>query len=589
MNINRIINKKGKLTGKEVGQALLYQMCSSFLNVQQAVADNELDPHSSTKEEVQRVMDRKTFTMADLDRMVGTLDDNYQIDEYNKYVSINNWLKMEIGYGNTYMMQAQCGYYRLNNFLSNIMQAERVIEEYLKMPLVVTQKQYDYYKAKADEKQNAETMCFFDIYTAIVNNYITLYLEGTEEEAYKDNPLAAVLTDYEQRTFDSKDYLERYYARFNHYCGHYVIKGTDISSEKLEQEDWLEELRDIIATIKTEVSTDNYEQLEEELSEVLMFQRLSNEDSPLYDYLEWIADEEGEEIEEQGLWQIVHCYDIFDYPTLSLKELKAEYKAFRKECAELDEAVLKVMYELFPAAEEIRKAEKYKEVICTWGDIVERGILKNEVCSALEWQIAKEIEDYTMRYRAGENGFCIIVEDNWRVDKQGFYKERDILENTTLLSIDYIADTDSTIEAVEDTYTQLIEGMKELYASSEVLRVTAEYTGVAELEVFFQLDNIDFLEEKIEGYNMLNKIARLKLQQNKGYKGIEEAEKRYKAFCDIFPLIDIESLKPTEQNRKAVREFIKRDKEAYTNHSARLSQLMYRADEEEGVLDDEEE
>lgn len=589
MNINRIINKKGKLTGKEVGQALLYQLCTSYLNVQQAVEDKELDPHTSTKDEVQKVMDRKTFTMAEVDRMVSTLDDNYQIDEYNKFVSISNFVKMEMGYANTYMMQAQCGIFRINGFLSNVLNAERVIEEYLKLPLIVTQKQYDYYKAKADEKQNAEAMCFFDIYSAIANNYISLYFNGTEEEAYKNNPLAAVFTDYEQRTFTSEEYLKRYYARYKHYNGHYLIKGTDTDSEKLEQEEWVEELREIIAKIKNEIDLDDYTELEEELMEALDFQKIRNEDSLFYQYLEWEDYEEQEEIEEQGLYQIIGCYDIFDYPALSLKELKAEYKAFRKDFTELDEAILSVMYELFPAAQEIRKAEKYKEVICTWGDIIDRGILQNEVCSALTWQIAEQIEDYTQRYRAGENGFSIIQEYDFRTDERGFYKEPNLLEHTTLAGLDFIADSDSMIEAIEDTYSnQLIEGMKELYASSEVLRVTSEHTGVSELSVFFQTDNIEFLEEKIESYNMLNKIVRLKIQQNVGYLGIGEAEKRYKAFCSIFPYIDIDSLRPTESNKQAVKDLIKRDKEAFTNHSSKLGQLMYRREEEEGVLDDEE-
>ena len=133
-------------------------------------------------------------------------------------------------------------------------------------------------------------------------------------------------------------------------------------------------------------------------------------------------------------------------------------------------------------------------------------------------------------------------------------------------SIDAFMDSDISIQNIEFAREyQLEEGLREAYAYNEIIKLLSKYTGV-DLSVFSQERDIAKLEMQLQAYNQLILQVRRRIQHNTGIVGIERARERYDAFCQIFPLIDVEKLKPKQSNIDNTWDYINRNDTAFSFH-----------------------
>lgn len=579
VNIKTLLNKS-KLSGREVGTLLLYSSVSSYENT------------LKTRDFVNPP--KELFSEAEMQKMIKNLESSWDIKQYNKFVHINNYVMKEMGYSAAYLQQAQTGHYRLVSFLEEVLRAEQGIESLQQTPCIMTQTEYDYYKNLCLEEQRAYEDNWFDVYARIFNHYYMMYEDDSEAE----NPLAAVFKDYESRTFKDKGILSRYAEKYRSFCGHYETADghsqEDMTEEEWEQfvNEWIEAFREKRNSIG--YKPDYYDNLDAGVHDftsdiycVKKGTRADNPESPIFKYFHWVESDGIKELRGKGnLCTITGLFDIFEYVD-NLKIAKKEYSDFKKYFPELDAAIMAVYRELFPLEAE-RPIEEFEKTVTTWGDMIDRGILGLEIePEPNDMSISQYITDQQKRYRANMSGIAILKENRvnmFNVDEQGFYKEPDTMAQFMSYSIDAFMDSDTSIQQIEFAREyQLEEGLREAYAYNEIINLISKYTGV-DLSIFGQSKDLSMLEVQIDAYNQLVLQVRRRIQHNTGMVGIERARERYDAFCQIFPLVDVEKLKPKQSNIDNTWDYINRNETAFSIDTPKITSLMKR----EGEADDEE-
>ena len=135
MDAKRLFNKKG-WTGDEAGKAIIYSLVHDYT---QALSGNH-DP-------------KPLFTPAHIRNMVrGFAGSRSDIEAYNRYVNLQNWIKQYQAVANAYFQLFQSG---VNEFVSVARAAETAENEYRyieRLPRILTQKQYDEIKARRVEE-----------------------------------------------------------------------------------------------------------------------------------------------------------------------------------------------------------------------------------------------------------------------------------------------------------------------------------------------------------------------------------------------------------------------------------------------------
>lgn len=595
VNISRLL-KKGKLTGREVGQALLANSVESYKRTLQGFADGSIDKDNPNSEAPQG-----TFTTADLQTMINKLTESWDIKQYNKYVHINNYVTSEMGYAAAYMQQAQAGFMKLMNFIGGVMRAEQNISVVMHTPCIMTKKQYDYYYNLAMKDYRDTELCFFDIYRSIANNYIADYLENP---AADDNPLAAVLRKYEKQSFKGKSFMSRYRKTYYDFFGHYET-ADGISQANVSDEEWEKIVSDYAVKFRNErqnkedyydrASSSGYD-LAFDISNIKDGRKPIETESPLYEYFHWVDDDITELQGKDHLWTIINCYEIFDYVD-TLKMAKKEYEDFQKDFPELHEAIMKVFKDILPDGAAL-PIEDFDKVIITWGELMDRKLLPREIITPSDMAISQFVDDQEMRARINNAGIAVLREDDacvnmYDVDEQGFYVEPQGSKDITYSgSIDSIMNNDTVIEELENTVEMQIEdALREVYAYREVNALISQLTDV-DVSVFMFSSDIESLEDKIDAYNALCLNIRRRIRYNTCMVGKDEAEERYKAFCDIFPLIDVKNYMPTEENIENTRNYITNTDDAFAAHTPRIGLTMKRKGdmvEYDNYEDDEEE
>lgn len=582
VNIKRLL-KKGNLTGREVGQALLLSTATSYERTLKGISDGSIDVHAEDATNAEGV-----FTDTDLKNMIGKLKESWDIKQYNKHVHINSYITSELGYASAYSQQALAGFLKLMHYVKGILDAERNISTIMKTPCIMTQAQYEFYSKQATEEQRGYEMCYFDIYTAIANNYL---LEYEDNPSSKKNPLAAVYRKYEKQAFKDKDFLARYKKTYAGSVGHYETKDG-ISQSEVTADEWEKIVNEFLIDFRdSSLFKENYYDKSDKTVHDLAFDikqikdrykpTNDNMDSPIFEYFHWVEDDITEVQGKGNIRIILQCYDIFEYVD-NVKMAEKEYSSFVKAFPELDAAIMKVFRELYPKEADYPIKDMDK-VITTWGEMIDNNILSREIMVVpTDDLIAQYVPDQSMRARISFTGIAILRDDcvpvkMYDVDEQGFYKEPEEMSAITYSgSIDEIMSDDDTLSDIESTLEyQLEDSLRELYAYNEINKLISEYSDV-DLSIFAIKGELENLEAKIEAYNALCLQIRRRMQGNISMFGKEITDKKYNAFCTIFPLIDIENYKPLEENIAVTRDYITKTEDAFAVHTPNIGRLMKR-------------
>jgi hypothetical protein len=191
-SLNQILKKK-TWTGDEVGRAIILDLCDSY----RRSLEGDKDP-------------QPLFSPEKLTLMVSSLTKRSDGIRYNRYVGLQSWLQRTQPIAQYFALRLQYEIAQLNTML-NI--STDIDEESIKAeqhPLIMTQKQYDEYRAaRIEELLKENDGRIFPIGSLILMAFVD-HMAKLENEPAKANPLKAIRKAYQKQRLTT-DYVRKGY------------------------------------------------------------------------------------------------------------------------------------------------------------------------------------------------------------------------------------------------------------------------------------------------------------------------------------------------------------------------------------------
>lgn len=564
VNLDRIL-KKGGLTGKEVGQALLQNTVNNYSN-------NNTDSRLAT------------FTTADLQNMVAKLTEQYDIRQYNKYVHITNFLTENLGFASAFDQQTQGCLNLLTMYLSNIDNSQKARVIKYGMPCIMTKSMYDTLVSYAAAERAGITLTFADIYNAVARHYLALYVNDREQ----DNPLATAYSNIEKSIYSSRSFIDRYNEKHSDTLGYYMLKNTDISQKNTTPEQWKRHIEQVLADneevaqqLYAQDDSNPYDTTINDMVNISIGAKITDEDSIFWKFFEWVEEKITELPGKDNIENILFVYDIFkDDGAYTEKSYTEDYNAFKKEFKTLHNAILSVVYELFPRCKKEPELD-YFEPITHIGEVIDLGLLDLYYPKTPPKDfLSMFISDKEMSYRIKNVGIAVLQEDTggcdlYEVDKTGsFLKEPKELDSMIAINgLDFLS-KGNVFDSVESIIKErLIPSLIEMYAYETLLDIITDYSGV-DVHIF-SYSTLDATESLIDCYNSLCKTLRYRIKLNSIEYDNCDFDNYYK-FCMAFPLINYEDLKPTQEDITATKDYIYKNDDAFAVNTSAIFELLKR-------------
>lgn len=555
VNIDQIIKKKNP-TGEDVGRLLLATLAYYL---------KKHEPHPNVT----------TDTINELEQRITKGRECYDACKaiYFAMINIYNTTK-------TADDKFLAGYYLYARHLEQALQAERDIKRYCCIPCVMTQTQYDRYKAKAEAKLSAIEVNYcdliFDVVACSTVSPQTKAIAEALEACKEETPRARIITEYNR----------------SHKIGYYTLKdGT--RSDSMTDEEWEKAVKatqtkswnDInygaddvfftgIKAIKKLYRTRTGEELKREdeagiLKTVEKFVQDIDADTRGDDALTlvkelvyihvgadytaiptWHCSTEADGVTKYDIVRSVHNY----YSAEQIEEFIADYPA-------LYSAVVEYINERQPIKEIART--DYGKTIATRGELAPSFIEYLSLTIAGNADIAGTIdtttpEGFIMAESILLTGIA-IAKDTSIIN---LTEEKDYKYHTKTLykfgadSVDDIYNSEITrVHPKQMRETKMMPAMKALYAWSEALEI---------LSKVFNVDEFTECKLHVEAFE---ERARALLFQTKWLYaecyGSEQEKARKRAIIkELFPLVDLEKAKPKKANIKTVTDKLRQAKKA---------------------------
>jgi len=558
MNINKLLSQS-TWKGKEVGKAVLLTMI-------------ELNKgNASTKQ---------LFSKEDIRKMVKGLANEHERSIYNRYIDLNNALIEISTVTEGYSQQALHGYYKYFFYvieLSHALESEATARRY---PVIMTEKQYQELYSKAREEKRAIKTSFKDIIFDLLSQY-------TEEKAKPPKQIKDALEALKKEPVTSDLIL----GRINEVYGLGYQQFPDgRRSDQITEEERMKAVEEIYLA-KHKITIDGRPATLEEAMREVGEQRIINHWKRVYDGEAPYSTAEKEiakaykkthyeetqytdmDLEERKeLSEIVWHY--YDTPPEGLTKWdiiagdwdmteiygcryaeddgheKEHFNEFIKDYPKLFTALKEELskYKGLAVIAETKPANYHKDII-TWGELADAGI---------EWFIdlttPTEIdltEGNIPARQCTSNGIAIIKEGTYSkkyapIDKNGYYIDPHInhlLEKLTSLP-------DSVKDAVRSTRKNLLE---------DGLRMTLAYNSLIDIlmEVYATPELAHLKKDEARFNNILTAFNNLVMSIYENVWGTEEERKVQRDMLkDIYPVIDLDKLRPTEAKINEVKERI---------------------------------
>jgi len=225
MNIKSILKKKS-WTGEEIGKVFLANAIDGY----KRILSGEVDP-------------KPLFSQSQLNAMVESLRDSYDITVYNRYSHLYNWINtsLSLNHGHWQTINSEI---RLNVLtLSHINTIERVLIDNARKPKIMTSKEYETMKKNKlesfftgeDGTDNGITL--FELVDNVIYYYSRLELDNPRRK----NPVKTILRRYASESIES-EYLSSQYGRVTG-NGYYILSDGR-KSDDLSQDEWENALKD---------------------------------------------------------------------------------------------------------------------------------------------------------------------------------------------------------------------------------------------------------------------------------------------------------------------------------------------------------
>jgi hypothetical protein len=532
MNINKLLSQS-TWKGKEVGKAVLLTMIE--LN----------KTNASTK---------PLFSKEDIRKMVKGLANEHERNIYNKYIELNNAILGVSMLIEGYAQQAYHGYFKHLVTLMDIFHAtetRRLTREY---PVIMTDKQYRELYSKVTERKRSFKTSLKDIIFRLLAYYAA---EGTEE-ARIPRPVKTALEALKKEPVTSEFILSRINK---HYGLGYRQLPDGRRSDQMSKEEWQQAFEEIYLA-RHKITIDGrpatFEEAMREVGErriVRHWRRAYEAEKPIDDFEDTDLEEKEElsgitwhdyETPPEGLtkWDIIAGdWDMTELYSCAYQEdaghEKAYFNEFIKDFPKLFSALKEELakYKGLAKIADTKPASYHKEAV-TWGELADAGVFAyQDIIEPTDMDIAEEAGQPSIR---GMYGIAIIKEGSGskeptNIDENGYFI--DPYKDYLLERITAIENKEALIRTRD---TLLMEGLRLVLGFNAILDIFAEVYSTPELRHLKKDES--YLKDILGAYN---NVTMSLYDQTRGSD--EEIQAQRKTLKEIYPAIDMESLRPSAQ------------------------------------------
>lgn len=566
-DIKKLLNKKG-WTGRELGIIELTNMSELY---RQALAGNQ-DPTPLVEP-------------GQFQKMINGIVDRSQGIVYNGYISIHEWLQVQLQAALAQDQQVQLQYKKLIDYVTNAITAEDAYRYAEQLPAIMTQKEYDEKRAAAIEARLVDedgNDLEWNIYS-IVEHAIQYFYNELERNPKKPNPLKPIKKKYERELVTSKLILESWNETVGN--GYYTLEDGR-RSDKMTAEEWQEAittpamkqaLENMEATgaggrvIADQIAQRRYT----ERAKVIMLggtEQDADKNQQKNDYerglavpAEWHYYEEQPadltkwEVVETGLWEFYLPWEEWDGAEEALADFYSEFQ-------ELVKAVLEELDrgEWFSPALSSYQLKDWLTTTYTVRSLYEGGFY------GMDEFIAGYDSIWDGNRKALFNGIAIYTpspmwaearggnEERKRkqahLDERGYYVLPDITATLHHLSLEaFFTDGEDyarNVDIVERGREALLDSYYFIKGFNTALDLIATYFDVPALEVF-KVDVGD-AEQKMDAFNELVPVLYYRIHGT-DYEDKELKKRKLQVIQDIFYPLDYKSLAIPEANIEEVK------------------------------------
>ena len=598
-DIKRLLNKKG-WTGRELG---IIELTNMALNFQQRLQGKE----------PKDLVDRAQFQ-----RMISGITDKEQGRIYNGYIAIHEWLSLHYNIAQTQLQQAQLQFRTLSGYITDAILAEDVYSYIEQLPAIMTQKQYETFRAERIEAQ------FYDedgepLYSNVFNlveRAITYYLRQLQREPQKPNPLKAIRKKYLSQPVKSKLILSKWNEATGE--GYYTLPDGRRSDE-MTAEEWQDAIttpamREALTKMKatdgsgfeytseiaheriierakvifnggTEEDADKAQAEREHSRGLSMPATWHYYEDPPTDLTKWDVIEQ-ELLLEFFPADVDGSGDAYtdDNFTASMEDFIAEFK-------ELVTVILKDIDSHFfkgePGLSDI-PIKKWYTTIYDYKQLYEKGFY------SMREEIEADTSIFDGNRRAIFNGIAILRPSDLlgrspRIDERGNYVEPNLRRTISKFTLEAFfpeaEDFADNLEIVEGARETLLDSYYFLKGYNLALEMISGYYDVPELTVFQM--NVAGLEDKIDALNGLVPILYKKITDT-DYRDKELQAKKLQVLKDLFTEIDYKALEIPVESIERAREYFPDFKAFKSEHADTLYNILCirpQPEKDEGGLD----
>lgn len=548
-DIKRLLRKKNP-TGRELG---ILELTNMSVTYREALEGKEPQP----------LFDRDRFLA-----MASALPDS-QLEIYNGYIAVHEWLAIRYNMAQTQMQQAQFNFKTLSEYVTDAILGEDVYSYIDQLPAIMTQKQYDDIKAAGVEaymKDSQGNENFSDVFD-LIERAILYYLHQLQREPRKSNPLKAIRKKYLTEPLTSPIILNHWNDRQKH-GGYYSIDDLDLRSDQMSQRKWEDVLRTpalnnamwtVLHTMKL-TDGDGVEFTAQEAEERIIDKAkvfFAHEDRATVQHQNEIKppitwhyyDQAPKDLTK---WDVIEQELLLDfYPAdldgsgnrRSTSNYIASMRDFTTEFSELVQAMLDDMdTRYFDPENGVSKValSEWQTTGFTYRELYE----KDFYCTREE--ASEDITAFEKNRRALLNGIAIIRPSdlgNASIDRRGYYVEPDlsqILSNITLeLFFPEAKDREERIDQIHDTRETLLESYYFVKGYNTAIDMICETYDVPDFSVF-KMDLLD-LEDRMDTLKQLIVVLHRKIYDI-DYEDKDLQNKKLQVLKDLFQPIDYHEL-----------------------------------------------
>lgn len=540
--ISTIIKGK-KITGDDVGRLLLADMAEEYKAY-------------FTTGQMKSIISQDEFN-----KLLNSLQNNFQIERYNRYVSLHNTIKTYLMVTRGTAQEVKARIRELQRMLDNIRGAYQAKATKESMPLILTQKQYNELIAQCEPPKD-EKYKYIDIFRNSAQLLFGTYkeLKDMEDNIKTREDIEAIIKAYEDKPVKNPDLRRAYRATYetDGEDGFFKFKRAGSMSIGDNREEFLHNCAlQNIKPIEARVNEYSPKALKKPVDEKFINDVLTPEQ--VSEFIEYeLYSEPPETVYKTDIMTFDFITELYNLYNLTKEEEKEVIKLFKLYCEEVPELVKYVKdylnkFKCMKPYKDIADKDLLKPIVTM------EELLRDDVADYNSWSLYAFREEYPRAY----NGVAIlqdnlynIYDKEYLIDQQGEYIEASdgwetILDNAYIQCVKEIEK-----EGGYDTTAGMYSALKTVYAYNEFIKIVSEVTNLPVVKEAFSY-GLDEIEAEIKEYNKLLYLLLIIAIPSHAKGQYYEADMQFRdEVFNTFPYIDKTRAEVTPEDREKGLEFI---------------------------------